>query len=219
MNDKTDEKEFNLDFINAQKKIGVLEKCNNGHKYTYADLNQTIETIKNAIGEHKIGFMQHVILDAEKYCLVTTLIHVNGHRRDFIYPIIQVNLTGGANAGQEFGASVTYSKRYALQAIFGIATEDVDLNIKKVSSSKGYNKSFTNGRVNADKNITLITIDKGLKSLDSPSGGEMVRDWVDRQTNITKLSKKYNEISKTDEKLGDYILGNIRALQNGGVSE
>jgi len=80
------EQEFNRDFINAQKKIVILEKTKSGHAYKYADLTQTIICIKEAIGDESIGFIQHIETTEKGRDLVTTLLHINGHQRNFTYP-------------------------------------------------------------------------------------------------------------------------------------
>lgn len=190
----TVEQEFNRDFIKAQKKIGTLEKTASGHAYKYADLTQTIICIKEAIGNESIGFIQHVTTSEKGRDLVTTLLHTNGHQRDFAYPIVDVEVRGGANAGQNFGASVTYSKRYALQAIFGIATEDTDLNIKRSTNGNGYHKP---------KN-----------AVDS----EDIKNWAIRQTDIAVLAKKHNDIMGESPEMADFIKGHMAALKNGGPS-
>lgn len=43
-----------------------------------------------------------------------------------------------------------------------------------------------------------------------------IREWVDKQTDISKLSEKFNETIEDHPEVADYIMGNIRALQNGG---
>jgi len=117
--------EFYKEFIAVQKRISSLGKEQKGYNYSYADLTQTIDAIKEAIADSQIGYMQSIEKQDSSSTLVTTIFSSNGYEVKSYYPIIPLKMKS-ANEVQSFGASVTYSKRYALQAAFGIATEDSD---------------------------------------------------------------------------------------------
>ncbi len=127
--------EFNKDFIKSQIEIKALKKDMKGYGYKYADLSQTIFAIKDVLNNNHIGFMQSVERVEDGYDLITYLIHKNGYEKVFRYPVIESKVAK-SNDVQSFGSSVTYSKRYSLQAICGVPTEDDD----GASASKTYHQ-------------------------------------------------------------------------------
>lgn len=117
------QKEYYKDFIEAQSKINPLKKTNKGYEYYFADLKDTLVELKRVL--KNIGFIQYVETKENGAVLITKLIHKNGYCETYEYPIRESKITK-TNDVQSFGGCVTYSKRYALQAIFGIPTEDED---------------------------------------------------------------------------------------------
>ena len=55
--------------------------------------------------------------------------------------IVRTELRGGGNAAQQYGASLTYSRRYTTAMAAAIATDDDDKIEQDGVSRKGYNKS------------------------------------------------------------------------------
>lgn len=104
--------------LEGAKKI----KTNPGFKSKYADLGAVIEAIRPIV-DHGIWFRQ-VLHECEKGVMVETL-----------YTGFGVTISAGslhipadkANA-QGFGSALTYARRYALQAAFGLSSEDDDGN-------------------------------------------------------------------------------------------
>jgi len=72
--------------------------------------------------------------------------------------------------------------------------------------------------VDVTESIVPLVIEEKFQSPEGPAGGEMVRDWVDAQTNIAKLSKKHNEVCQDDPELASYIKGTIDSILTGGPS-
>ena len=66
--------------------------------------------------------------------LRTTLIHVSGEHVSAVTPL---SVNSGKNGTQEWGKAVTYSRRYALQAVLGLCVgiEDNDADIEPTISS------------------------------------------------------------------------------------
>ena len=66
--------------------------------------------------------------------LRTTLIHVSGEHVSAVTPL---SINSGKNGTQEWGKAVTYSRRYALQAVLGLCVgiEDNDADIEPTISS------------------------------------------------------------------------------------
>ena len=64
----------------------------------------------------------------------TTLLHVSGEHVSAVTPL---SINSGKNGTQEWGKAVTYSRRYALQAVLGLCVgiEDNDADIEPTISS------------------------------------------------------------------------------------
>ena len=71
--------------------------------------------------------------------------------------------------------------------------------------------------IQVPETIVPLVIEEQSHNLDGPADGQMVRDWVDAQTDIAKLAKKHNEVFQDDPKLASYVKGHINALQRGGT--
>ena len=112
--------------LKAQKDIGsALKKADNPYfKSKYADLGAVIEAVKGPLNDHGITFLQavdcheigdHAVID-------TILLHESGQYLSTRTPIF----CSKPNDPQAFGSGISYSKRYALQALLGLPTEDDD---------------------------------------------------------------------------------------------
>jgi hypothetical protein len=118
--------EISKALLSAQKKIiGAIKNAENPFlKSEYADLKSVIEAVKPSLNEYGIVFMQAVNMDGAIPIIETMLLHESGQ---FISSKTPVYCTK-PNDPQAFGSGITYSKRYALQALLGLPTEDDDGN-------------------------------------------------------------------------------------------
>ena len=93
------------------------------YKYTYSDLASLIDAIKIPLSKNGLSFTQAPSVDVDKktMTLTTTLLHSSGQ-----------SLTSSLTVGlldmkpQSIGSAITYSRRYALSAIVGVASEEDD---------------------------------------------------------------------------------------------
>ena len=95
-------------------------------KSKYADLSEIIDVVKKPLSENNLAFVQTVEQteyhpQGAGYSLKTVLFHASGESISSEYPIF----SKGGDA-QGFGAGVTYARRYALQTLLGISTDDDD---------------------------------------------------------------------------------------------
>jgi len=100
--------------------------------------------------------------------------------------------------------------------------------LKKVSEAQALRTAFPEafGGLYSVEEINYIPPDKvgNDKPIDvtptpAPIEDQVVKEWADRETDVSKLSGKYNDMIKINPQLASYIMGNIRALQNGGMVE
>ena len=87
-------------------------------QYRYADLATVIATVKPVLAAENLAFSQ-TLSDAG---VATMIMHDSGQW--LAYPAFRV--VGNPADAQKHGSALTYSKRYALLSIMGIATEDDD---------------------------------------------------------------------------------------------
>ena len=112
--------------VAAQKEIEPAKKnaLNPFYKTYYADMGEVIDAIKGPLNKNGIAFLQLCDVDGTGADIVTTmLIHETGQ---FIAADIKVHSV--KQDPQEYGKAITYAKRYSLQAVLGLATEDDDGN-------------------------------------------------------------------------------------------
>jgi len=111
--------------LKTQKAIGhALKSADNPYyKSKYADLTVVIDSVKGPLNDSGITFLQAVDENGERKPVIDTiLLHESGQYLSTRTPVFCKK----PDDPQAFGSGVTYSKRYALQAILGLPTEDDD---------------------------------------------------------------------------------------------
>lgn len=89
-------------------------------KYFYADLQDTIDALQPHLSNNGLSYSHTLSFVGERFSLITTLRHVSGESIESQYPL--PNPQG--MKPQDFGAQLTYARRYSLSCITGIATDD-----------------------------------------------------------------------------------------------
>ena len=107
----------------AQGEMGgaVKGSANPFFKSSYADLTSVIKAIKEPCSKHGLSYVQLPHRDGSSIGVVTRLIHTSGQwlENEFTLPMVKGD-------PQAAGSAVTYARRYALQALFGIPAVDDD---------------------------------------------------------------------------------------------
>lgn len=100
-----------------------VKKNSKGYGYKYTDLSQIHEYLE----EMGIRYIQTMETD-EKGDYIVTIPIINGKKTEPIRGcrIPETKLSKNDNPAQEYGASLTYARRYSLLMAFGLATEDDD---------------------------------------------------------------------------------------------
>lgn len=88
---------------------------------TYATLAAVIDAVRPALAKHGIAVVQAPSAEGKAVSLHTTLLHASGE-------CVTTAITAEARDAtpQSIGSAITYLRRYALQSIAGIASEDDD---------------------------------------------------------------------------------------------
>lgn len=106
---------------------GNIKKQSQGYNYKYADLAATLNAIRGPMAEAGLSVHQTFEPFNEHMVLITTLTHESGEYIPSKFPL-NLNwesLTKG-NKLQNIGSTLSYIRRYSLQAILNLATDDDD---------------------------------------------------------------------------------------------
>lgn len=111
-------------FLKAQKAIKTATKDSKNpyFKNSYASLGAVIEACKEALNENGIFIMQPILNSGRDGIVQTTLMHESGEYFACETPIV----TAKPLDAQAFGAAITYARRYGLQSLLCIPTDDDD---------------------------------------------------------------------------------------------
>lgn len=103
---------------------GAVKDANNPFfKSKYADLSAVVKAVKEPFTNNGLSYVQFPIEDNGRIGVETILMHESG---EFMSNQFTVQLT--KQDAQGAGSAITYCRRYALQAIAGIPSEDDDGN-------------------------------------------------------------------------------------------
>ena len=110
--------------LKAQKNItfALMDKVNPHLKSKYADLPSVIDSIKTALNDAEIMFMQTPESMQDMHLQMTTrLIHNSGEwiESTMMMPLVKQDPQG-------YGSALTYARRYSLAAITGLYQDDDD---------------------------------------------------------------------------------------------
>jgi uncharacterized protein (DUF4415 family) len=134
------ESEFNHAMQDFQGECPPIPHNKNGHanRYSYADLPQIAAVIKPFT--QKFGFSYSFDTETFEKSLVTkcTVCHVAGHSKTSSI-MIAIDGTSSMSSPQKTASAMTYGRRYALCAAFGIVTADTDDDAQIVGAEKGVN--------------------------------------------------------------------------------
>ena len=110
-------------YIQVQQNLNQPSKDQQGYGYKYANLNGVLTAIQTASKDLDIGYMQQPIsANAAKTGVHNYLLNSLGAIIDFGAYVIDLS----SPKPQDNGSILTYTRRYSIMAIFGVATEEDD---------------------------------------------------------------------------------------------
>lgn len=109
----------------CQTELSNPAKDSQGYGYKYSTLDQILTLVKPVLAKYKLGFYQTPVgqIENESLKIKTCLFHASGQ---FIETEFSLPIKFGTNPVQDFGAALTYGKRYALLGLLSIFPEDED---------------------------------------------------------------------------------------------
>ena len=116
----------------AQAEMGAASKGKDNpfFKSKYADLAEVVKAVKEPFANNGLSYTQFPIENGGRIGVETILMHSSG---EYITNSFTVNLS--KQDAQGAGSAITYCRRYALQAIAGIPSEDDDGNAASQTSN------------------------------------------------------------------------------------
>jgi hypothetical protein len=120
--------------IKAQTEMSTPKKSSNNpfFKSKYADLNEIREACLPAFNENGISVWQPTITIEGKPFVKTVLLHESG---EWIAAFTEI-ICNKVNDAQSHGSGVTYARRYGLQSMANLGSEDDDGNAASKPQSK-----------------------------------------------------------------------------------
>jgi hypothetical protein len=128
--------------IKAQTEMSTPKKSSNNpfFKSKYADLNEVREACLPAFNENGISVWQPTITIDGKPFVKTVLLHESG---EWIAGFTEI-ICNKVNDAQSHGSGVTYARRYGLQSMANLGSEDDDGNADSKPTPK---QTETTGKV------------------------------------------------------------------------
>lgn len=119
-------KSFNQAFTAAQSELPAIKRTKKAHNSEYAPLDEVVKQIRPVLMKHGFSFRHEVSEnDNETVTVRCILAHEAGHSESATLTGPS-DKSGSKNAIQAIGSSVTYLRRYTLEAVTGIVTTDAD---------------------------------------------------------------------------------------------
>lgn len=111
----------------AQSQMEPAKKDTKGNFGKFADLGEVIDTIRKVAAPNGLSFSQFPVGDSAGVGVSTILMHESGEwLSETIYLPVSEDMAK-RNGAQNAGSNITYLRRYALAAAFGVyADEDTD---------------------------------------------------------------------------------------------
>ena len=148
------------------------DKRNPHFKNQYASLESVIKTVRTA-SQFGLTFTQEMDFEGDVTFVRTVMMHSSGDTRVSRTKIVSKD----PNDPQKQGSAISYAKRYGLQSIFGLPSDDDDGEIankdgkppndplveaiKNAQSIKQLNQIYKSNQPINDKNVEIIKAKRG----------------------------------------------------------
>ena len=109
----------------------IKDKENPFFGKAYADLGAVVDAIKKPFADNGLSYSQFPVSEGDNVGVDTILMHESGEYISMLYYLPMIK-----RDPQKAGSAITYARRYALQAIAGIPSEDDDGNAASQPQAK-----------------------------------------------------------------------------------
>ena len=202
--------------IKARTKIETVVKDKDGYGYKYATLDNVINMLKDVLPQYGLGFAQFPESVDGKDGVTTIVMHESGEYMSARYEMEATEMKG-TNLTQQKGASITYTRRYALCSVFGIPTEEdtdgtVDTPNKPAKRAELETKSSVEDIIKGIEEKMTVQNCKAFyaKAIEqyakgTPEFAKWVKVWADKKDALEKAQTKAEldaEFKSLEEKIG-----------------
>ena len=115
----------------AEIKNPQKDALNPHFKSRYTDLAGGLDAVRPVLAKHGLAIVQSTSMDGEMMMLTTRLMHASGQWIESVYPVARFPAQH-----QQIGSALTYSRRYSLFALAGVAGTDDDDDGNDASKEK-----------------------------------------------------------------------------------
>lgn len=138
LRDEWAKEQFYISLAAFQGECPIIEKKKkvafNTTNYSYAPLEDIIEQVRGILEKYGFSYM----FDTEtngKMKVICKVKHQAGHS-EIVTFAMEIDANAKMNVSQKYGSALTYAKRYAFCAAFGITVkdEDTEMKIKEVET-------------------------------------------------------------------------------------
>ena len=195
------------DLSKFQQRSMVAKKdaINPHYKNSYADLSSVVSAINEGSKDLNIGYYHKM----EGTTLTTYLFYSDGDSYAHIESSLSIDAKSGSNLMQAIGSAITYAKRYTLQSLYGLPSDDDDGNQCEIKPPKPAKADYTldsfekskfkiGKKFQENKEISAETVAKDFVSAIKKSGFEVDMDVEVAVAKFCKEQKELNEPVKDD---------------------
>lgn len=159
----------------AQSELANPTKDTQGYGYKYATLDSILALVKPILKKHGVGIYQAAgKIEDNTVIIKTVLFHKSGQH---IIEQAQVPIKFGSNPVQDYGASLTYGKRYALLGMLNICPADEDTD--GVGSEPAKKKAPKNNKPSSNGKKQPIRDPKLVDDVDARLAELAITDWAE----------------------------------------
>lgn len=108
-------------------KLAKIESQKGNYSYRYPDLDKDVcDKLDPVLDAHGFGYRWKTRPSDQGVVMVCVLYHIQGHQEETDMPPAPADNSGGKNACQAVGSTLSYMQRYSLLMALGIAPKNVD---------------------------------------------------------------------------------------------
>ncbi len=196
-----------LSAFQGEVKQPLKDKDNPFFKSKYVPLENVVEAITEISAKHGLSFLQYPVNQESRVGIITILMHSSG---EFIEtePIFA---TPAKQDAQATGSVITYLKRYALSAVFGITSDQDDdgnnaTGLKQPSNNNSYqDKPPSNANPNLISDAQIKMIKAKLNNIAKSKETDLESVYKGAQTTLG-INKSTKELTKSEaSKVIEYL--------------
>tara|TARA_Y100001938_G_scaffold149909_1_gene238649 strand:+ start:20771 stop:21472 length:702 start_codon:yes stop_codon:yes gene_type:complete len=197
----------------AQGELRDPEKDTQGYNYKYADLPSTLQTIRPVFHKNGLSFTQLPSGGDDNFVHITTrLMHTSGQWMESTFSM-SIETKKGMSFMQCVGSTLTYARRYALQAVAGIAADE-DTDHQDVRPDKDTKPATPKRKQRAPyrsaKDLILENKSKKELNIENKGNGEIEISLADEliallesaqtKSDLDQVAKRAQDIADPNEK-------------------